>query len=114
MARGLDIPGIKLVISYDVPKYVKGYIHRAGRTGRGGNLGTAVSIVSPNQTALLIRMMKKVGKAVPNTEKENFKNLAESVDYESHLENFKISLNEEQEVNRSRVKSQKRFKKIKR
>lgn len=55
-------------------------------------------------------MMKKVGKAVPAVEKEDLKNLAESVNYESHLESFKTFLEEQQETTLRRLKSQKRFK----
>ena len=39
MARGMDIDAVQYVISYDVPNYVKGYIHRVGRTARAGNKG---------------------------------------------------------------------------
>ncbi|AIL64855.1 putative DEAD-box ATP-dependent RNA helicase [Rickettsiales bacterium Ac37b] len=46
-ARGLDIPHVKHVINYDVPQCSDDYIHRIGRTGRAGNEGFAVSLVSP-------------------------------------------------------------------
>lgn len=45
-ARGLDIKGISHVINYDMPKVAEDYIHRIGRTGRGGATGTAVSLVA--------------------------------------------------------------------
>ncbi|OXU20020.1 hypothetical protein TSAR_015753 [Trichomalopsis sarcophagae] len=108
LARGLDIPGIKLVVSYDLPKHVKGYIHRAGRTGRGGHPGTAISLLLPNQIALFSRMLNKVGKSVPTPEKESLDEVAESVNYESHLENLQTTLANEQEQNIRRLKSHKR------
>jgi ATP-dependent RNA helicase SrmB len=46
-ARGLDIPGIQLVINAEVPRSGDDYLHRTGRTGRAGENGTAISLVSP-------------------------------------------------------------------
>jgi ATP-dependent RNA helicase DDX3X len=42
-ARGLDIPNVMHVVSYDLPKDVDDYVHRIGRTGRAGNTGTATA-----------------------------------------------------------------------
>lgn len=39
-ARGLDIPNVKHVINYDLPNDADEYVHRIGRTGRVGNIGT--------------------------------------------------------------------------
>lgn len=33
LARGIDIEGVDIVISYNVPRHIKTYIHRIGRTG---------------------------------------------------------------------------------
>jgi ATP-dependent RNA helicase DDX51/DBP6 len=34
LARGIDIKGVDIVISYNVPRHIKTYIHRIGRTGK--------------------------------------------------------------------------------
>ncbi len=49
--RGLDIDGVTHIINYDVPEDPYVYFHRIGRTGRAGKTGTAVTIVSPEQSA---------------------------------------------------------------
>jgi ATP-dependent RNA helicase DBP3 len=40
-ARGLDIPDVEYVINFTFPLTIEDYIHRIGRTGRGGSFGTA-------------------------------------------------------------------------
>lgn len=44
-ARGIDIPDLSHVIQYEVPEDVEGYVHRAGRTGRAGASGEAITLV---------------------------------------------------------------------
>lgn len=46
-ARGLDIPHIEHVINFDLPQCPEDYIHRIGRTARGGAKGQAVSLLAP-------------------------------------------------------------------
>jgi ATP-dependent RNA helicase DeaD len=45
-ARGLDIPALSHVIQYEPPDELEAYIHRAGRTGRAGASGVAISLVN--------------------------------------------------------------------
>lgn len=44
-ARGLDIPNVTHVINFDTPQTYEDYIHRIGRTGRGGASGRAHTFV---------------------------------------------------------------------
>ncbi|KIW90047.1 uncharacterized protein Z519_09478 [Cladophialophora bantiana CBS 173.52] len=39
LSRGVDFRGVNVVVNYDIPTTVAGYVHRAGRTGRGGRQG---------------------------------------------------------------------------
>ncbi|GAA6186855.1 DEAD/DEAH box helicase [Aliiglaciecola sp. NS0011-25] len=52
-ARGIDIIDLKYVINYELPFIAEDYIHRIGRTGRAGNSGLAISLMSPNEQYLL-------------------------------------------------------------
>jgi ATP-dependent RNA helicase DeaD len=60
-ARGLDIPGLSHVIQYEPPEDLEGYIHRAGRTGRAGAPGVAVSLVSGVEKFELDRIAQRYG-----------------------------------------------------
>lgn len=60
-ARGLDIPGIKYVIHFDLPEESSIYLHRVGRTGRAGQTGTAISLVTHKEVDRLQKMAKKLG-----------------------------------------------------
>jgi len=46
-ARGLDIKGVNLVINYGIARSGDDYVHRIGRTGRAGETGLAIALVSP-------------------------------------------------------------------
>ena len=46
-ARGLDIPNVSHVFNFDVPSHAEDYVHRIGRTGRAGKLGTTIMICTP-------------------------------------------------------------------
>ncbi|MFA0961000.1 DEAD/DEAH box helicase [Roseivirga sp. BDSF3-8] len=61
-ARGLDVTELTHVINYNLPDDPEVYIHRSGRTGRAGNKGCAVSIISPSEKGKL-RMIEKKGNA---------------------------------------------------
>ncbi len=55
-ARGLDIKGVDLVINYEMPQDPESYVHRIGRTGRAGAMGTAYSLVSDLDVDSLARV----------------------------------------------------------
>jgi ATP-dependent RNA helicase DeaD len=48
-ARGLDITGVSHVVNYDVPNSPDIYVHRIGRTGRAGESGRAITLITPRQ-----------------------------------------------------------------
>ncbi len=48
-SRGIDVDSVSHVINYDVPQAPADYVHRVGRTGRAGNEGQAITLVTPNE-----------------------------------------------------------------
>src|SRR5881394_1497140 len=52
-ARGLDIVDLPAVFNFDVPFNAEDYVHRIGRTGRAGQSGLAVTLVSSSDTRLV-------------------------------------------------------------
>jgi ATP-dependent RNA helicase DeaD len=86
-ARGLDVKGVSHVFNYQLPFDSESYVHRIGRTGRGGQEGVAVSIVTPAEFRSLHKIQKDVGtkiesKTVPNkgdVHKKSLQNLFQKV-----------------------------------
>ncbi|PWY83197.1 P-loop containing nucleoside triphosphate hydrolase protein [Aspergillus sclerotioniger CBS 115572] len=67
-ARGLDVKQLKLVVNYDAPNHLEDYVHRAGRTGRAGNTGTAVTFLTEDQERYSVdiaKALKQSGQKVP-------------------------------------------------
>jgi len=60
-ARGLDIKGVTHVFNLDVPTLSKAYLHRVGRTGRAGEKGIAVSLVTEIEARLIHRYEDELG-----------------------------------------------------
>ncbi|GAA6011572.1 hypothetical protein JCM10207_002663 [Rhodosporidiobolus poonsookiae] len=51
IARGIDLPAVSHVVSYDVPADMRKYVHRVGRTARAGRAGDAWSLVEEQEVA---------------------------------------------------------------
>ncbi|KAF7842890.1 DEAD-box ATP-dependent RNA helicase 1-like isoform X1 [Senna tora] len=49
MTRGMDVEGVRNVINYDMPKYIKTYVHRAGRTARAGQNGRCFTLMCKDE-----------------------------------------------------------------
>ncbi|KAI1466846.1 P-loop containing nucleoside triphosphate hydrolase protein [Daldinia caldariorum] len=67
-ARGLDVKQLKLVVNYDAPNHLEDYVHRAGRTGRAGNKGTAVTFITREQENCapgIAKALEQSGQEVP-------------------------------------------------
>ena len=71
-ARGIDIKRMSQVINFDVPTVAKDYVHRIGRTGRGGDMGEAITLVSADEFRLLRDIEKLINKKLERVEIEGF------------------------------------------
>ena len=68
-ARGLDIPNVTHVISYDLPTDVDDYVHRIGRTGRAGNVGVATAFFNRGNKNIardLVELLKEAKQEIPS------------------------------------------------
>ena len=59
-ARGIDIEGVSHVINDAIPQDLSFFVHRVGRTGRNGLLGTAITLYQPSDDSD-IRELEKLG-----------------------------------------------------
>ena len=57
-ARGIDLPGLELVIHADIPSNAEALLHRSGRTGRAGRKGASILIVPGRQRSKAQRLLK--------------------------------------------------------
>jgi ATP-dependent RNA helicase RhlE len=64
-ARGLDIDKLPHVVNFELPNVPEDYVHRVGRTGRAGNEGRAISLVSIEEHGLLRSIEKLIRQDIP-------------------------------------------------
>lgn len=57
-ARGIDVKEITHVINYELPDEIEVYTHRSGRTGRAGNTGISLSIITPREAGKFNQIQK--------------------------------------------------------
>ena len=80
-ARGIDIPSIKYVINYDIPRDPLTYFHRIGRTARANSDGKAISLAAIEKISDFEKILKhtkynvrqlneEIGIPIPKIQKE--------------------------------------------
>ncbi|KAI0839920.1 DEAD-domain-containing protein [Hypoxylon sp. FL0890] len=71
-ARGLDIPGVDLVVHYHVPRAADAYVHRSGRTARADKTGLSILLCAPEEVIPTRRLIAKVHSSSDRGSKKNF------------------------------------------
>ncbi|PHR61636.1 MAG: RNA helicase [Robiginitomaculum sp.] len=64
-ARGIDIPGVELVVNFDLPQVAEAYVHRIGRTGRAGKSGIAIMFCADEEMGMLSEIERTIKKNIP-------------------------------------------------
>jgi ATP-dependent RNA helicase RhlB len=65
--RGLHVESVSHVINYNLPIDPEDYVHRIGRTGRAGALGTSVSFADEDDAQQIPAIEKYIGRTLPCT-----------------------------------------------
>ncbi|TIA94785.1 hypothetical protein E3P94_04062 [Wallemia ichthyophaga] len=67
-ARGLDIPNVEVVINVTFPLTIEDYVHRIGRTGRGGAYGKSITFFTDedkSHAGELMKVLREGGYEIP-------------------------------------------------
>lgn len=64
-ARGIDVDTLNFVVNFDVPINAEDYVHRIGRTGRAGKVGSAVMFHTPKEKKLVAAIESLIKQSIP-------------------------------------------------
>lgn len=86
MTRGMDVEGVRNVINYDIPAYIKTYVHRAGRTARAGQSGRCFTLLREDEVFCSLDCLPDWGMFYGNKAKgsESVTNNSDITDIHTH------------------------------
>jgi ATP-dependent RNA helicase RhlE len=73
LARGLDLPHVQNIISFELPYKSEDFLHRIGRTARAGRKGNALTFVTASDGRTFRKMTPYLQGAIEETITPNFK-----------------------------------------
>lgn len=110
-ARGLDIPGVEVVVNYDMPTQAETYVHRVGRTGRGKHKGIALSFCAEEERPKLAAVEQLLGGELPRIRMDREEYEA-TIDFSQAAESdWRTLIEKDREEQEARAREKKRKKK---
>ena len=94
-ARGIDVNNIDLVVNYDIPEDPDTYLHRIGRTGRAGNKGIAISLVTRAEEKRIKMFERAIGKRIERIRPSEMERV-ERIPLASHTDEPKVEIKKEE------------------
>ncbi len=76
-ARGIDVDGVTHVVNFELPNVPESYVHRIGRTARGGASGTAIAFCDEEERGLLRDIEKTTRQSIPVIDRRDAEAAAE-------------------------------------
>lgn len=64
VSRGIDVPSVNVVINFDFPKDSPTYLHRIGRSGRFGQIGLAINLITEKDQENVVMIEKELDTAI--------------------------------------------------
>lgn len=60
IARGIDVKSVNVVINFDFPNNSSTYLHRIGRSGRYGQIGLAINLITEKDQESVLKIEKEL------------------------------------------------------
>lgn len=106
-ARGIDVNNLTHVINFGLPQDNESYVHRIGRTGRGGSKGISLSIIEPNEQGRVGQIERLTKAKIERVQLPRVSQIREKIieksmaRFNDHIANFQ---NEDQQYENFRAK----------
>lgn len=114
-ARGIHVDDISLVVNYDMPLDNESYVHRIGRTGRAGNVGSAITLATKSEYRNLHEIEEYINHKIPKQATPTMEEVEEGKLISTHrdrIESVKIDKSEKlnRQITRVRINAGKKTK----